>query len=60
MGGLKDTDPEFAETDRLMHVLWTRAVGTADYNKKDWIALEAAIARLARRAVADKEASHGG
>ena len=31
------------ETDRLMHVLWTKAVGTPGYDKAEWKALEAAI-----------------
>lgn len=24
------------ELTELFHILWTRAVGTKDYNKKDW------------------------
>ena len=31
------------EADRLMHVLWTKAVGTPGYDKAEWKALEAAI-----------------
>jgi len=49
MPSLKDTDPDFAEADLLMHRLWTRAVGTPEYNKREWQSLEAAILKLARR-----------
>ena len=31
------------ETHRLLHVLWTKAVGTPDYDKREWKALEQAI-----------------
>ncbi len=49
MSGLKDTDPKFFAADRLMHELWTKAVGTPGYDKQKWRALEAAIIDLARR-----------
>ncbi len=29
--------------DHQMHVLWTKAVGTADYNKREWAELERRI-----------------
>lgn len=31
----------------LLHTLWTKAVGTEDYDKQEWRALEAAINKLA-------------
>lgn len=27
---------EFLKADLVFHRLWTKAVGTKDYNKKDW------------------------
>lgn len=36
------------EADRLLHVLWTKAVGTEGYVKDEWKALEAAIWAMAR------------
>ena len=31
------------EMDQLLHRLWTKAVGTKDYDKKEWQALEQMI-----------------
>lgn len=31
---------------RTLHKLWTKAVGTDDYDKKEWTELERYIARL--------------
>jgi hypothetical protein len=37
------------ELHRLLHTLWTKAVGTPTYNKKEWQELEAWLKRLDRR-----------
>lgn len=34
-----------------LHKLWSKAVGTPDYNKREWIELELLIERLARALV---------
>ncbi len=36
------------ELHHLIHRLWTRAVGTPNYNKKDWLLLEAELTTLCR------------
>lgn len=36
----------YQQITRLFHVLWTKAVGTSDYNKQEWKALLAALDRL--------------
>ena len=33
-----------------LHRCWTKAVGTKDYRKSDWIELERALSEFARRA----------
>lgn len=35
--------PEILAIDHLFHKLWTKAVGTKDYNKTEWIELERGI-----------------
>ena len=42
-GSMKDN-----ELHLLFHKLWTKAVGTQDYNKLEWLKLEAEILRLER------------
>lgn len=39
---------------RLLHTLWTKAVGTKDYDKAEWRELEAEITNLRNRAVDHK------
>lgn len=46
---LIDTDPEFREAHHQLHRLWTKAVGTPDYVKKEWQELENMLSILARR-----------
>lgn len=48
-----ETDPEVRDllgryhvAHTALHVLWTRAVGTHDYNKADWKVLETEIDRV--------------
>jgi hypothetical protein len=36
----------YEKTHHLLHVLWTRAVGTKDYDKKQWQELETSIRNL--------------
>lgn len=36
----------YQKAHHLLHVLWTKAVGTKDYDKKQWQELETAIYRL--------------
>jgi hypothetical protein len=38
----------YRELHQLIHRLWTRAVGTPEYNKKDWLLLEAELTSLSR------------
>lgn len=33
----------------ILHLLWTKAVGTVDYNKKEWLELEAELLELQRQ-----------
>ncbi len=37
----------FAAVHAALHLLWTKAVGTPGYDKKEWQKLEAAINHLA-------------
>lgn len=39
----------YARAHRLLHILWTKAVGTATYNKKEWNEFDVVISRLARK-----------
>lgn len=39
---------EFYRAHKAMHVLWTKAVGTSDYNKQEWKELDNAMVALAR------------
>lgn len=34
------------DTHTLLHTLWTKAVGATDYDKREWMALEAALRPL--------------
>ena len=34
---------------QLLHILWTKAVGTAQYNKKEWLELECTLNALEAR-----------
>jgi hypothetical protein len=34
---------QFEKAHRLVHKLWTKAVGTEDYNKSEWLELEALV-----------------
>lgn len=36
------------DADAMFHKLWTKAVGTQDYNKKEWMELERLIYLLAK------------
>ena len=36
----KGIDREREKTDNLLHRLWTKAVGTENYNKSEWKELE--------------------
>lgn len=40
----------YREVHMLLHRLWTRAVGTPDYNKADWKVLERLLEDLWREA----------
>jgi hypothetical protein len=35
-----------SEIRRLLHVLWTKAVGTSDYNKAEWKQMDHFIEQL--------------
>jgi len=39
---------EILAVDSLLHKLWTKAVGTKDYNKTEWLELEKGIWGLAK------------
>ncbi len=39
--------PRFRHVDHLVLRLWTKAVGTPDYDKAEWQRLQAAVERLA-------------
>ena len=39
----KEIYKEREKTDNLFHRLWTKAVGTKDYDKKEWQELERRI-----------------
>ncbi len=45
----------YVDVTKVFHKLWTKAVGTDDYDKKEWVDLEQHIIRLNRleRAVMD-------
>jgi len=40
------TNEKAREIDGLFHKLWTKAVGTKDYDKKEWKLLEDHLYRL--------------
>lgn len=40
----------FPPWHRLLHILWTKAVGQPDYDKATWLELEAECAKLQRAA----------
>jgi hypothetical protein len=42
---------------KLLHRLWSKAVGTPDYAKNEWIELETILFQAAAKAV-DKEKKH--
>ncbi len=50
------TRPSNLPPDRLLHRLWTKAVGTPDYDKAEWLALERAL--LGRTATSDPPLMH--
>lgn len=37
---------------RLLHILWTKAVGTPNYNKQEWMELELRLHMLAATPIA--------
>ena len=39
----------YKEAHRLLHTLWTKAVGTRDYVKQEWREMELIIERCTRR-----------
>ena len=39
----KGIDKRIEKTDNLLHRLWTKAVGTKDYDKSEWKELERRI-----------------
>lgn len=39
----KELNKRREKTDNLFHRLWTKAVGTKDYDKKEWMELERRI-----------------
>ncbi len=41
-------DPRQERAHNLLHRLWTKAVGTPDYDKSEWKDLEGAILTLGR------------
>lgn len=43
---------------RLLHVLWTKAVGTPGYKKDEWRELESRLLRLDRLEKAETDAKH--
>jgi len=48
------------EMDLLLHKLWTKAVGTEDYNKQEWLLLERMIWEdLPNKPVEIDRAMHG-
>ena len=40
--------PSSNEIHRLFHTLWTKAVGSETYNKKEWNQLDTVIAAVVR------------
>jgi hypothetical protein len=36
-----------SKSDTLLHRLWTKAVGTANYDKSEWVQLQAQFERMA-------------
>jgi len=45
-------------SERLLHILWTKAVGTKDYDKTQWTELLNQIIRANRPLPAPPEANH--
>jgi hypothetical protein len=45
----KVTKPEKEQIREKLHRLWTKAVGTPDYDKKEWQALEVVVMDLVAR-----------
>ena len=43
------TDEEYRNAHNALQRLWTKAVGTADYDKEEWKHLEATIEILVKR-----------
>ena len=42
-------DPKLEEAHLILQRLWTKAVGTKDYDKEEWKHLERAIVAVARK-----------
>jgi hypothetical protein len=40
---LVSTNPKYREIHKLLHTLWTKAVGSETYNKKEWNRLDELI-----------------
>ena len=62
---LAETILSLAPTDdgpmrTLLHVLWTKAVGTPEYIKSDWQALEIVLHRMHRQLYVQPEKKRGG
>lgn len=42
----RDGNPPIRSVRELLHILWTKAVGTQDYNKRQWGEFEVQIEKL--------------
>lgn len=47
MNNEEKTEQERVEKHRLLHTLWTKAVGTSDYDKSEWRQLEEILNKVA-------------
>lgn len=54
------TEPAKLTTHRLLHVLWTKAVGTDDYDKAEWRELSVRLGRAGLLDAADLGSKEAG
>ena len=45
---LVSTNPEYRAIHRVLHILWTKSVGTKKYVKSEWMQLDELIHRMMR------------
>lgn len=53
-------DPRLVRAHNTLHKLWTKSVGTPDYDKSEWKDLEGAIFTLGRDLREAEKARHEG